>query len=927
MQPGTTLGHFRITAPLGAGGMGEVYRATDEKLRREVAIKILPQAFAADPERLARFEREARALAALNHRAIAAVYSVDAAPLRPPAGETGEEAPSPGTMPEQHFLVMELVPGETLAHRLANGPLPIGEAITLARQIAEALEAAHAKGIVHRDLKPGNVMVTPEGAVKVLDFGLAKALAPTPGSSPEISHSPTLTLQATQQGILLGTAAYMSPEQARGEEADARSDLWSFGVVLWEMITGRRPFTGDTLSDTLAEVLKVEPPWEDLPSSTPEPLRRLLRRCLVKNPRDRQHSAADARIALADLDIEMSRPAARPASRGSQRRPSFDWRRVGFAIGGLLVGAALAVWLMWRPASGQPTASQTGHFSILTAPEAPVLVSSQQPLAVSPDGRTIVYVGPSGQGDTTQLYLRDRDDFEAHVIPGTQHGTGPFFSPDGKWIGYFDQVALALKKIPVRGGAPVDLVAVSREGRGGSWGADDRIVFAPSWISGLFLTSSGGANAQRITEPDTKAGVKTHRYPMLSPDERAVLYTQGAADILSFDDADIVAYSLKGHGSHVLVQGGSGPVFLQPNILVYSRAGQLFAAEFDSQQLQLPATPIPVLDGVLTADALGVPTYAVSQKGDLIYLPGRPDHFYTRLVSIDLHGNVTPLPLDPRLFASARFSPDGKRLALNMEGADATLWLYDLDRGTLTRLTHQWDTNDPVWSPDGGRIAADFARGETVSLVVIPADGSAAPTTLVSSQEIGGLRVEPSSWSADGRWLAFTAESTESGSDIWLQPLDPPGKPKPFLQSSFNEAQAVFSPDGKWVAYQSDETGRFEIYVRPVEGQSGATPISARGGHAPLWSRDGRRLYYREDNRMMAVDITMGSRAGFSRPRELFRFDEGQSGASRIYDLAPDGTHFIDVAPGPDDHSLNEIRVILDWGDEVRAKLANSSAH
>ena len=652
--------------------MGEVYRATDTKLGREVAIKRLPEAFASDPERLARFEREARVLASLNHPSIAHLYGLEAASL------------ADGTT--AHVIAMELVEGEDLAERLKRGPIPVDEALAIAKQIAEGLEEAHEKGIVHRDLKPANVKVTPDGKVKLLDFGLAKACSadPASGSSADLSQSPTLAHTGTAAGLILGTAAYMSPEQARGRAVDKRSDIWAFGVVLFEMLTGKRLFDGETVSDVLASVLTREVDWTALPKEMPASVRRLLRRCLDRDPRTRLRDIGEARVA-----VGLGELAAAPAEADRARGPS-PWVVV---LGGAL--AILAGVVAGRTTSrSERTAPQPlARFALDTGQ--PLLIASWHQfggLAVSRDGQRLAWV--ASDGTVERLYQRKMDSVEVRALPETAGASNPFFSPDGTWIGFFAD--RTLKKVSVEGGAPVAL-APAHDNRGGCWSDGDEIVFAADAGSGLLRIPARGGSPRPLTELDVSRGELSHRWPSLVAGADAVLFTLKTKGLQTFDDAPIAAVSLKSGRRKSVIDGGTGASYSPSGHLVYARAGSLLAAPFDPVRLVVTGPPFTALEGVSHSQGTGSAHYAFSRTGTLLSLPGSVDVDNRMLVRSDLQGRMETLTRETRPFIMVRTSPDGRRLALWIGTPDDEVWTYEIERGILTRLV-QGATN-PVWSP------------------------------------------------------------------------------------------------------------------------------------------------------------------------------------------------------------------------------------
>jgi serine/threonine-protein kinase len=865
---GRALAHYQVREKLGAGGMGEVYRATDTKLGREVALKVLPESFAKDPERLARFEREARVLASLNHPNIAAIYGFEQVD---------------GVL----FLVLELVPGDTL-----RCPLPVAEALPIARQIAEALEAAHEKGIVHRDLKPANIKITPEGRVKVLDFGLAKALADdSAGGDP--THSPTMTA-GTRAGVILGTAAYMSPEQARGRPLDRRTDLWSFGCVLYEMLAGRSPLYADTLTDVLAAIVSREPDWQALPPDTPANIRVLLRRCLQKDPQQRLRDAADARF---EIEEAISGPGPQPAlpSGTARTRPPWIWALAAALAGALVAG--LAVWFL-KPA---PPSQARARLNVnLTPPQVLETAYASTALALSPNGQNLVYIGRSGA--VAQLYLRPIDQFEAKPLAGTETALDPFFSPDGQWVGFF--AAGKLKKVSIAGG-PVTTLADAPADAGASWGPDDTIVFCPDgWGLGLWRVPAGGGKAEAITRPDPQKGESLHALPSHLPGGDTVLFASFKGP--SPDNAAIEALSLKTGERRVLIPSATHARYVAPGRLVYARGGSLLAAPFDLARLAVTGPALPVLERVLTSSSAGTAQFSVAADGTLVYLPANSLHEERSVVAVDRSGVARPLTDSRRPYEDMALSPDGRRLALTIEGPSWNIWILELARGALTRLTLEHDNRDPRWTHDGKRVVYGSFRNGRYGLYSKPADGSGPEEQLTTS----GYSHSPESWSPDGRVLAFGEWRPDTQADIWLLPGADAAtrQPRPLVATKFSDGSSAFSPDGRWLAWDSTESGREEVYVQPYPGPGARVQVSIDGGMRPVWAASGRELFYRNGDKMMAVPIETKPDFKAGAPRMLFEGRYWHAGLDYQVSLAGDRFYLIREGPAP-----TEIRVIQNW--------------
>ncbi|HSB35463.1 MAG TPA: protein kinase, partial [Thermoanaerobaculia bacterium] len=718
LLPGTRLGPYEVLSPLGQGGMGEVYRARDTRLSREVAIKVLPEAVARDSERLARFRREAQVLASLNHPHIAVIYGVEEA--------GGVEA-----------LVLELVEGETLAERIARGRVPPDEALEIARQIATALEAAHERGIVHRDLKPSNVKLDRGGRVKVLDFGLAKALS-SDASSPDVTSSPTLTAAATQAGVVIGTAAYMSPEQARGKAVDKRSDIWAFGAVLYEMLTGRRAFQGETVSDTLAAVLTKEPDWSALPPGIPAAVARVLRRCLDRDAKTRIHDIADARL-------ELDEPPLPPAGPVPIPYPTSGTPFWAVLAGLVLALAAGAGW--WRALRPRPAAPPRVTGFAVALPEGERIPFDDSPvLDLSRDGTRLVFIGD--RGGHRRLYVRSRDRIEPKPVPGSEGAYSPFLSPDAQWIGFFADGKL--KKIPAAGGVAMAL-ADAPNNRGGVWLEDDTIVFAPQFTSGLNRVAARGGKTEVLTTPNAAAGERSHRWPTYLPGGGAVLFTIGLLKGPgNYDDARIAVWEPGARKPRVLFEGGSMARFAPPDHLVFWRAGTVLAAPFDSKRRSVGGEPVALEEKTSGDPSSGVAYAAVAADGTLAYVPGTESLSERRLILTDRTGKARPVPAPPRSYHYPRFSPDGKRIAVTIgpgHGNADDVWICDLATGALARLTFG-DGNgnySPVWSPDGRRVAYGSDRAHQ-GVYLKNADGSGEEEPLQPD-----ARPElPQDWSRDG---------------------------------------------------------------------------------------------------------------------------------------------------------------------------------
>ena len=863
ISPGTRLGSYEILGPLGAGGMGEVYRAHDTRLRRDVAIKALPADLASDPERLSRLEREARLLAALNHPNIAAIYGLEEAGGAP-------------------YLVMECVEGETLAQKLATGRLPVEDALSIAGQIAAALEAAHAAGVIHRDLKPANVMIRRDGSVKVLDLGLARAVAETPAGDPSLS--PTITSGGTQDGVILGTAAYMSPEQARGKALDKRTDVFSFGCVLFECLTGKRAFPGDTISDTLAAILRGEPDWSALPADTPPAVRRLLRRCLQKDIRKRLRDVGDARIEIEDDVSEPAAVAAAPPERGNR----LLWALAGALLG--IVAVYSAGRLFGRPAPLAPSLR-----AVLPLPPDTYPTFANRPgIAVSPDGRTVVFRATS-QG-VARLYRRALDDSNAEPLAGTEGGFAPFFSPNGEWLGFFTNKEL--KKVPLAGGAPIRLSLVPPVTGGAAWGTDGNIVFSLTANGPLSRISEAGGRFEAVSSLDPSRREHSHIWPQILPDGRGILVTMVVGqDFQDFENSQIVVLDPKTRRRTVVLEGSPFARYANGH-LVFVRGGSIYRVPFDLSRLAVIGSPVPVRERVTIDSETGSASFACTDPGTLVYVDGPPIIRATSTVlQLDRHGVEKPLPLPPAFYSDPRLSPDGKTLALQRcDGSACKIFLYDIQRNILTSFTPEAGRFfNPAWSPDGRRLAySGFAVGAP-TLYVKNADGSGQPQRLTDAPtEVRGAAEFPDSWSPDGGTLAYVEVrlAAEPQRNILLASPDAKRGGRPWFESPYAESAAAFSPNGKWMAYVSDESGRNEVYVRPFPGPGGRTKVSSDGGAEPIWTRGGRELLYRKEKDFLAVDVRTEPTLTIGVPRVLFSGEfvaGGREDAPFGYDVSRDG--------------------------------------
>ena len=888
LSPGSRLGPYEVVSPIGAGGMGEVWKARDTRLERTVAVKVLPQKFSASEEVKRRFEREAKAIAQLSHPHICALYDV---------GREGET----------EYLVMEYLEGETLADRLAKGALPLERTLRFGIQITDALDKAHRQGIVHRDLKPGNVMLTRSG-VKLLDFGLAHAVAPAaPVGS--LSVLPTQDKPLTAEGTILGTVQYMAPEQLEGKAVDARTDIFAFGATLFEMATGRKAFIGRTQASLIAAIMSSEPPAiSTLQPMAPPSLDRVVRKCLLKDPEGRWQSAADIGSELKWVAEETS-TAAIP-SFVSPRRPRerLVWAFAGALAGGLVV--ALALWSSMQTA--RPALHPGARLAVTLPAEEPIDYLPSHVLALSPDGSRLVYIGK--RGETRQIFLRPIDQWDAVPIPGTEGASNPFFSPDGQWVAFFSEDN-KLKKVSLGGGLPVTLCSTSSP-LGGSWGPDDTIVFTRNFTSGLWKISAKGGTPKEVTSPDVARNERVHIWPQLLPGEKAVLFTIWMG--VSFDDARIAVADLETGRVRILFEGGSDARYLPSGHLVYARGGSLLAVPFDAARLQVTGPPVTVLPGVLSSGVNGESQIDVSLEGSLAYLPGGVRSWEKTLVWVDRRGASVPVSETRKNFASPHLSPDGGRLAVTVQGGTFDIWVYEIGRGVLTRLSFGADDSDALWARDGKRVVWSSSRGGQNNLFWRAADASTPEERLTTSQH----PQFPYSFSPDGKALLLLDIDPSTGEDLWIMPLEGDKTPRPFVRTPFREHLASFSPDGGWIAYSSDESGREEVYVAPYPGGGGKVQVTPAGGTEPAWSPKGHELFYRQDDRMMAVPVETRPSLQVGKPVVLFaaKYDAG-------YDVSPDGQRFLMVKKSEEQALPAQINIVLDWLDELRRSVPLGKGH
>ncbi len=888
LTAGQMLLHYRLVEQIGEGGMGVVWKGVDTDLDRDVAIKVLPDAFSRDPERLARFKREAKLLAAQNHPNIATIHGLHEA--------DGVQ-----------FLAMELIAGQDLSRRLATGACPVDQAVEIGRQIAEALEAAHEAGIIHRDLKPANVLVTPEGQVKVLDFGLAKSAAGS--DDPDISMSPTMTSAGTQAGMIMGTAAYLSPEQAKGNPVDRRTDIWAFGVVMHEMLTGERTFRGDGLSETLAAVILKEPDLDALPGNLPPRVRELVRRCLVKDARQRLRDIGEARVALENPDAPMiAGQIAEAAAGAATEAPRRRW--AWFALVAVPL-AALAAFVVGRALVPPAPPREPVRLNVDFA-ESERFAGFGAQVVSSPDGSRLAYA----LGEPSRLHVRNLDQLQGTVLSGTEGAEQPFFSPNGEWIGFF--AGNKLKKVSVHGGAPLTLTDTPNV-RGGTWLADDTIVYAPNTSSALHRISAAGGEPQEVTVLEDSAAPRerSHRWPYALPDGRSVLFvSQNRGD--NFSSGTIELLELDSMQRRDVHFGGSYPLYVPGGFLVFARDGTVFATRFDPAAGAGERSPVPVLEGVGFSRSNGGARIAVSGNGTLFYgADAGANEWHGNIGKVSGDGVFTAWPIDPAKHRDAVLSPDGRSVAYTLANHDenqANIWIYDIERDVSTRLTFSegWEWY-PSWTADGEHVIFSSSRDGEMKLYRKRADGTGEAESLTPAINgaWGGASPSP-----DGKHLLFHMASASI--DLMVLDLTAEAEPTAFLATPAREVFPEFSPDGKWIAYVSDESGRSEVYVRPFPAGSGKWQISPDGASRAEWSRDGRKLYFEgSGDAIHEVPVaTEGASFRVGRPSLAFQPDQELSGR---WTVGPDGSFFVTQieaeTQAPVDSS--SITVVFHWPTEL----------
>jgi len=884
---GKTVSHYKIVDKIGEGGMGEVYQAKDLKLGRNVAIKVLPEEFAKDTDHVARFQREATLLASLNHPNIAAIHGLE---------ESG------GTQ----FLVLELVEGETLRDRIKSGPIPVEESLKLALQIAGALEAAHEKGIIHRDLKPANVKVTPDGMVKVLDFGLAKAYAGERADL-NLSNPPTVSNAATQHGVILGTAAYMSPEQARGKTVDKRADIWAFGCVLFEMLTGHPTFSGNDVSDILAAVIRSEPEWNDLPANLHMRLREVLERCLEKEAKNRYHDISDVKADIQRILTDPSGVLVQPVEIIEPRnrlRLVLPWVAIAIILGAIIAG--VAVWKLKPTPPQEPL--NVSRFLIEAAG-----IGDYNGLTLSPDGSRLVYA--AAVDGAQQLFLHELNQTAAVAIQDTKDAMYPFFSPDGNWVGFF--TGSELKKVSLSGGLTQMLCKVNYRG-GASWGPDDTIVFSSADSPGLMRVSASGGEPQPLTNAEN--GLEKHVWPEFLPDGKAVLFTIGDASA----NLQVAVLSLETKNIRPLINGTHAR-FAPSGHLIFARESSLWAVPFDSEHLDLKGDPKPIVEGVQVNPG-GWAHYSLANDGSLAYLAGiSVQTSFKKLTWVDRNGKEEPLAAQPNCYFGPRISPDGTKVAMMIQADEKSdIWILDIVREAMTRLTLDEVSDYPLWSLDGQRVVFRSGSFGNDAFYSKAADGTGVYEKLGS----GKPATIPCSWAEDGKTLVATKYNPITKTNIGSISMEGDYEWKPLLQEKYEEFQPEISPDGRWMAYTSNQSGKYEIYVRPFpDVNKRRWQISTDGGDSALWSPDGREIFYRNGDEVMAVAVETEPAFKAGKPQTLFSGTYAYFNPIQCHpwDISHDGKYFLMMKELQSSASAGDtqpkINIVLNWFEELKERV------
>ncbi len=876
LTPGTKLGPYEIISPLGAGGMGEVYRAHDTRLDRDVAIKVLLGNLSSDPSLRQRLEREAKAVSKLSHPHICTLHDI-------------------GTQDGVDFLVMELVEGESLEQRLLKGPLPTDQTIRYASQIADALAKAHKRGFTHRDLKPGNIMLTKSGA-KLMDFGLAKQSGPAPLAA-ALTEMTADQAKLTGEGAIVGTFQYMAPEQLEGKEADARTDIFALGEVIYEMATGKPAFTGKSRASLIAAILTIDPPSIiDLQPLAPTSLERVVRKCLAKDPDDRWQSASDLASELTWMLASGSQAGA-PAVASRKTRQNAIW--IGVALGAALLFAVLG----WRIGHGEQNTNPV-HLTVTLPPGKSLFNDSTGPLAISPDGSSIVYAA-YGDDRKTQLYLRRLGSFESTPIAGTEGAQTPFFSPDGEWLGFASD-DYKLKKILLRGGSAV-VVTEGAGSVGGVWADDNTIYYLKSFTSGVYAVPAAGGQSRRVTQTGSTPDDRAHLWPSALPGGTGLIFTVWTGR--SFDDARIEGVSLSSGKHKVLIEGGTGGRYLPNGYLAFARNGTLFVVGFDPKRMELKGTPVPVVEGVVTGASNGDARFAVSDNGTLAFQPGAVTSFQRNLVWMDRGGKAANITPEVKPYGSPAVSPDGKHIALILQGSTFDVWVYDLERGALTKVSFGGDDYEPHWSPDGKMLAYTSSKSGHTQVYVKHGILQGNETMLTDGPEFKDLY----GWTPDGREIIFGRQNKDTGADLYAAAIEGDHKPRTLVVAPFDQTEASISSDGKWLAYVSNESGQREVFVQAMNDPSTRAQISSDGGTEPRWMRSGNELLFRAKSKVMSVKFSSG--AGLNPAKPVLLFEDKMPWAG--YDLALDG-RLVVAREATDNSSATQINVVLHWFDELK---------
>ncbi|HKU28641.1 MAG TPA: protein kinase [Candidatus Sulfotelmatobacter sp.] len=887
LTSGTKLGPYEIQSPVGAGGMGEVYRARDTRLGRTVAIKVLPENFSFDANLRERLEREARSVSKLSHPHICTLHDI-------------------GHQDGIDFLVMEYLEGETLEHRLLRGPLPSNQTLRYGPEIADALAAAHKIGLVHRDLKPSNVMLTRSGA-KLMDFGLAKQAQPAFAAA--VTEGTKDDAKLTERGILVGTVQYMAPEQLEGKEANACSDIFALGEIIYEMATGKPAFAGGSRASLIAAILTRDPvPMVQLQPMTPAALDRVVKKCLAKDPEERWQSASDLASELRWVAESRSQsPATLTEPAGVldrlRRRRLVAWTLVTL----LLIAIFGVTWRQVSTTNSNPP--RVAHLTLAL----PTRVSFGTPawplVALSRDGTKVVFSGT--QNGVMQLYVRQMDQWDAVPIRGTEGGERPFLSPDGQWVAFTS--GRTLKKVAIGGGPTIDLAET--DWGGGSWGADDQIVYTRSYNTGLWRVAASGGSPQMLTSPDHSQGELAHWWPQILPDGDTVLFTSFSTPI---ERSRVVVRSLKTGKQKTLVEGGTFGRYLAPGYLMFSRGETVIAAPFDAGKLELTGAPVPVLEGIGWFPQNGVSQFAVSQNGTLAFLPSSFITTEQKLVSVDRKGKVKIIRDNLHIHGGMRLSPDGKSIALGLDepGHPPDVWIQDLTRGLLSRLTHGPASNfNPIWTPDGKHILYTSER-PVFEIYRKSADGSGTeePVLTTANDKF------PLSISSDGKTLLFSTSSNVTQQDLWIAALAQPQNAKPFVASSFAEPAGAISPDGRWVGYQSNESGQSEIYVIGFPNPENRVQVSTNGGSEPVWSRNGKELFYRSGNKLIEAPVEKGNNFATGAAHVILEsaFAPNTESGIPAYDVSPDAQTFYFVQEDSKSNRESKVNLVLNWPEELK---------